>query len=635
MVCNLLSRLTLLLFFMACSVVLQAPAVALSYIQVSDQELFLQADLVVEAQIIDRFVTRDVGSAAPESTEYELELLESFKGWSVSRRIRMQVPGVHPSDGHGWRFDAAPRFDVGDTVLVFLQGGQGNRWQLPHLGLSAFRMDWHEGQAIWRNLLNDGHDEAKGYNQRYRLARHADGFRQWLRQQPYGGFFGDDYFLRVDPPLSSAGFESALKEQPGGLRGRWNRFEQNQAVYWYSLDEQQLHPDIDQAGVVQRALASWTNHPHSEIQFRFGGLVDREFAELINDINSNSEFRGVGIVLWDDPFDNDSTVDPYSCPGTGVFGWATWLPEVGEGNATHFHLGQEYETMRLARVVVNRQAECVLNQPDTSGLNAEELVAHEMGHGLGFAHSCENEEKEDLGIPACNDPDTAEIRDQALMRYTLRRDTGARLGEYDRERAKTVYPQSLSEPLFLLSARAEAGGNVRLTDLDAEETQDCDRACDVLGTASTRVRLTAVAEGSDSVFLGWAGDCANRRGNPIEVSIGSGGDCLARFEPWDNQEQGVIQVNRPDCGVRVTPDDWRSVKSVGESLFIDVVATFEDGSVDLVDSSSICASSRVDETDTWQIDPVSGVVCKVSVFLQGIPPSCDDLFNDRFESTGQ
>lgn len=625
-ICKLIGAIVVCLLLMS-------TASGLSYINIDDQRLLADADLVIEARVLKRHVS-DSGHRAPAFTYYDLQLIESFKGLSVSNVVRLQVPGVHAQDGYGWRVEAAPRLRADDTVLLFLQRAGPDTWRLPHLGLSAFRLHSHHGESVWRNLLGHAHDEAKGFNQRYQLARDAQAFRDWLRFGHNGVMDESDYLIPVLAPLLDSARHVHSKDESPPRRGRWLRFDQGKDVHWFSLDEQQLDPDIDQGRVVQRALASWTNHASSQVRFRFGGFVDREQARAINDSELNSDVSGVGVVLWADPFGNDPTVDPYSCPGTGLFGWASWLPEEDEDGqaAVHDHQGTEYESIRLVRVVVNQNAECVLNGPNGSGLNAEELIAHEMGHGLGFAHSCENEEKEALGIPACNNPDTSAERNQALMRYTLREDIGANLGQFDRDRLVAVYPRSAGAPVYLLSAGFEGDGRgtVELSYMVDGETQECTAPCDVLDKPDTQVKISADAQ-QDSVLLDWTGDCGGLRGNPITPAIGQGRDCAARFGQF-SEDQALIEVMRPDCGVSISPDHWRTIIANEDRLELEIVP---DEGFDVVLTGN-CFHSRIDDSDTWEIEPISSLSCTVQVSLQGDgAPSCDDLFTDRFESAGQ
>jgi hypothetical protein len=585
-------------------------ATAVQFTIPSDADLRQRSDLVAEVLVRSRQPASSDGDVASE-TAYRLELVEVFAGDASipATTLELRVPGVVEEDGHGWRTDAAPVFVPGQQLIVFLyQHDNQVSWRLTDLGLSAFVL--RPENSLFQRLLPAGRLIEGGGNHRFLAARNANGFRRWLRSAGEVSKAEDSYLVPMLAAPSGVGSK-------GLQQRRWQRFDERQDVLWRHTDRQQLAPSIDQSLVVKRALASWTNDSATAVRYRYGGTLSEA------EINPAADRQWPALVLWDRPFSDGSTEEDYNCVDRGVLGWASWLPAEG-ADAQHTFEGEVFDTVDAVRVFVNRGAECYLNRPQESGVNAEELIAHEMGHSLGLPHSCE---RDSTGrSPACASLSTDHPRDQAIMRWNAHGDRGAALGEHDRDALLALYPDldGVAARLFSYSPVGDGEGEVTLEGRESE--LNCSGPCDILGPIGESISLSATA-GAGSDFLGWRGDCAAVYGSVVEVALGSDQACQAIFAERQSNTQ-LVTINRPACEFETAPSAWRNPVTSGESLVVSVNTTVPLD--DLVVTGS-CFSSRLGDSNQWDSGTVS-FDCSMNFLVPlNLAPDCSDLFSDRFE----
>ncbi|HEX2644767.1 MAG TPA: S-layer homology domain-containing protein, partial [Thermoanaerobaculia bacterium] len=121
---------------------------------------------------------------------------------------------------------------------------------------------------------------------------------------------------------------------------------------------------------VQQAVAAWTNHPDSAINFVAGPARARNITCTVNtpgDIDKDG-----GGVVFNDPCSD--IPDMVNCAGTLAIGG------VAQGGGTNTFDGQAWFGIGSPFVVVNNGAGCI------GTTNFAEMMTHEVGHSIGFGH---------------------------------------------------------------------------------------------------------------------------------------------------------------------------------------------------------------------------------------------------------
>ena len=393
-------------------------AAAYTYRMMRDDTLLQQSPVVFAGRITRRMPAGANADGLVLDTLYEVAVLRVLKG-AVSPTVMLKLPGAS-NDVAGLRVAGIPQYEAGVSLIVFAQPMHDGTYRPVQLMLGLFREVVALGDSFYVRDLHRGVSLDRAMHSEYARPRHGARFIAWLTAASRGDIRPADYL--VDPSPEDRGKFTPLTIPYNGVETptRWQKFDQGLTEPWFATSSGQAGMLTDEFAQVQQALAAWTNDATSNIRLAYGGVVVSDSGN--GTATQSRDNRSA--VIWNDP-DNDIP-GAYDCKGGGTLAFGG--PFVQN---LHTHATRTHWTIVEGFVVVQDGAGCDFD--GNGGADGAETLAHEIGHALGFGHSCGDSES-----PPCN---SNPVLDDALMRAYIHGDgRGASLRADDIAGALYLYP---------------------------------------------------------------------------------------------------------------------------------------------------------------------------------------------------
>lgn len=398
-----------------------APAIATTYMMVDDADLLGQAGLVVDAQVV---AVEPASISGRPATDYTVEIERLIAGSAPGTTLIVRVIGGIRPDGLGLQVWGVPRMAAGDRAILFLVPQNDGTFGILHLLLGTFLRSQVPGvpPLAIRNLSEATEVAAPGAapDPRRHQPRDYDAFSAWLADRAEGIEREADYF--VEGEAVSRLVDKFTLFRVAGLNLRWFEFDAGSSVPWH-MSQGNLDGLADGGvGAFRTALASWATDSATPIRLDYqgrtsanGGLQTFDFTNAIHYNDPHQEISGT-----------------FRCGSGGTL--AIGGPWFDTNNVRTFR-GQQYIVILGADVVMNDGIQCFQFTGSCYEDLIEEVDAHELGHTLGFGHSCG-----DSSSPSCGS--SATLND-ALMRAQAHNDCrGASQNADDLAAARTLYQQA-------------------------------------------------------------------------------------------------------------------------------------------------------------------------------------------------
>lgn len=419
------------LLIVASAGLVSTPAGSTTYVMMTDAELLQQSQIIVLGRVVDR---QTIEAEGVPSTDYLVEVSETLRG-ARRRQVVLRVAGGVGVDGVGLWIPGTPVFSPGERLLLFLNPGSDEAFRLSALGLSAFRViEVGQRDIAIRPLEAEGlvrpSDPDADLRRKSHLPRDLEGFLAWLRGiSPSTTVSGSESYLleRSNLPVGvSARFNLTLSPSDfppfgcgpdlGGTPTRIRAFDSGKLFPVMAHEDGQ--PGIPGGGFSEIAIAMQLWNEGTPVSLAFAGTTDND--------NGDVGFDGESVVLWEDP---KGQVDGNIGGGSGILAstkiWFTCGIHPFASGLAHEIIGIDMITNDGLGLFLSS-----LPDPVTTFL---EILAHEFGHALGIAHSCDDP------APSCS---ANSQLDDALMRPFVHNDgRGASLTADDRAAVDFLYPE--------------------------------------------------------------------------------------------------------------------------------------------------------------------------------------------------
>lgn len=332
-----------------CLLFAAVPMFAATFDLPTDAELLRSADVVVVGTVVDSFGRE--GADHMIYTDSRLHVEQVLKGKAASAITISEYGGF--ANGRGMIIDGSAVYTTGTRVLVFLEKRSDGTYYTSHMALGQYRFERNGAKDI---LVRDaeGIDTLAGDPKDTRVAdAFLEGIRAGKPEEAPRVFFQS---IRTAQPHSEATAASYLKVA-NGLPERWPGCDSGCLIgYFYHGSQTGISDPI---GSIENAMSVWTDDPNSEINFGVGSSTATDTADA----------DGENVILL-----SSNIGGPSFCSG----GLACGIAHIA-GSPYMFN-GEQFWPIAEGDVIV---------RPTLGAGSFETVLAHELGHTIGFRHSNE------------------------------------------------------------------------------------------------------------------------------------------------------------------------------------------------------------------------------------------------------
>ncbi len=473
-------------------------ASALSYVMMRDSDLLSESQGVVTATIIDRRPAKD----GERETRYKVRITGVLAGAAISEERWMVLPGTFDAPTINWQVFGVPNLKLGSELLLFYSARADGVLQPQQLTLGLFAKTEIGDESVYVRYLERPGDFSKDAGTRhYHFPREAKSFERWIRNSAAGKPVESDYFVEdSDGSLQKFAFSNFTI---GGntAPGRWFQFDTDQSLQWTARPDGQANTAVDEFASVAAALAGWTNDPTSRITMGYAGTA----AAQGSCTSGNEAACFSGHVKWNDP--NGEIAGSFTNGGTLAIGGSSAITPLRTFNSSSWY------ARLIAGVTVQDGAGVGTVMDGNGGANGVELLVHEIGHSIGFGHSCE------FGQGQCVADTDA---DNATMRSFLHSDgRGAALGVDDIAGAAVIYPAPAGTSVGpTLNPTPASGSNTNMAGGDIGVVVSNNISFTTSGGAGAgTTNLACTASGAVTIFSGGTQNNIARGATPSNVVV--------------------------------------------------------------------------------------------------------------------
>ncbi len=386
------------------------PLPATTLLPLSDAQLAARSTVIVEGVVV-RLDPFESSRGLPE-TQATIRVIQLFKG-RLNGDLVVRDRGGVLADGRWLKIYGRPDYVVGRRVLVFAIPHPDGHYQTAEFTLGKFEV-WKDGSGrrfLARDLLTRARDGVHFLTSALTPAedtlRDYEAFRRLLvsplEDAPSAIPMRPKGTLAPETDGTAPAIRPMWADWGATTRYRWAN---GASASWILSSTANL---ISGGGYseARSALAAWSNHSTSSINYSDGGLgtSGANFIDLasVSVCGTTGAFCGSGVV---------------GCGGPGGT------------NGSHTWRGDTYASINWAHVEIRQTtgATCL-----SSGVFAA-AVTHELGHTLGFGHSNQGASANDV---CRGDEDLAQMRSSVQSR-------GSSLGTDDSDAARWVYGDGLN-----------------------------------------------------------------------------------------------------------------------------------------------------------------------------------------------